>query len=37
MANIKPETQVRKAMQSLGTYKKEFEPVILILCQLKKQ
>lgn len=37
MANIKPETQIRKAMQSLGTYKKEFDPVITILCQLKKQ
>ena len=37
MANLKPETQIKKAMQSLGTYRQEFDPVILILCQLKKQ
>lgn len=37
MANKKPETLVREAMQSLGTYKREYDPVITILCQLKKQ
>lgn len=37
MAGKKPETVVREAMQSLGTYKPEFDPVITMLCQLKRQ
>ena len=33
----KPETKVRKAMQSLGVYEEEFDPIISIYCELKKQ
>jgi len=37
MATKKPETQMREAMQSLGTYKSQYDPAIEILCQLKRQ
>lgn len=37
MAKISPESQIKKAMQSLGTYKIQYDPAIEILCQLKRQ
>ena len=33
----KPETRVRRSMESLGVYKPEFEPIIKIYCQLRQQ
>lgn len=33
----KPENVVREAMKALGTYRQEYEPVILMLCDLKRQ
>lgn len=33
----RPETKVRQAMESLGVYKKEFDPVISIYCELMEQ
>ena len=37
MGKKKPENMVRDAMKSLGTYKVEYDPVILMLCDLKRQ
>ena len=37
MAKMRPETEVRKAMQSLGVYKEEFDPMIEIFCELRAQ
>lgn len=34
---LKPETRVRQAMQSLGVYRKEFDPIISIYCELISQ
>ena len=33
----RPETKVRQAMESLGVYKKEFDPVIAIYCEMQEQ
>lgn len=37
MPKQKPETTVRKSMESLGTYKKEFDPIISVYVQLWEQ
>ena len=33
----KPETRVRIEMEALGVYKKEFDPVISIYCEMQEQ
>ena len=35
--SINPETAIKKKMQALGTYRKEFDQAIMILVQLQKQ
>ena len=35
--SINPETAIKKKMQALGTYRREFDQAIMILVQLQKQ
>lgn len=35
--SINPDTMIKKKMQELGTYRKEFDQAIVILVQLQKQ